>query len=229
MSKKIELKNIKKADYNPRMMGADAKKALRSSILEFQNISGIVINKKTGNIFAGNHRWEQLCGVYGESNIVFSELGGEYYQILSGDTDTGFLARIVDWTKSKEKAANIAANSNLLQGEFTSGLQEILLELSTEVDVLFEDLRFDELSIDLGDLSAIGRGITDPSAATDKIRGSSESKNIMLDDSGNQAGDVRHIAGTVKILIHGDNFDMIREEIIDFLSNRPYYDDVTIS
>lgn len=231
MAKKtgFDFKKIKKANYNPRTMGARNKAALKSSIRHFDDISGIVINTRTGNVLAGNHRWEQLCDIHGEKNIGFENLRGEFNLILSKGDPTNFIARLVDWDVEKEKAANVAANSPLLAGEFTSGLQDVLAEIQDYIEVDFEALRFDEISIDFGDLSAMGEGgINDPGAVSDKIRENAEEDNIMLDTEGGKAGDVKIVKTSIKILVPGDKADMIREDLIEFLSERPYYDELEI-
>ena len=56
----MKASSIKVAPYNPRKFSKDARKALKKSIEEFSDISGITINQKTGNVVSGNHRWEEL-------------------------------------------------------------------------------------------------------------------------------------------------------------------------
>lgn len=230
MAKKAEKKEFHKAPYNPRSMGAQAKRALKKSLETFSDISGIVVNETTGNILGGNHRWEQLCNIYGESNLGIVHLSGEFHQIMSGEKFTGFLMRVVKWEIEKEKAANVAANSPMIAGEFTSGLQDILNEVQDFLGDDFEEMRMDDLSIDFGDLEGMGRGgISDTESLSDKIRKSAEDDNVMLDTEENQSGDVRIIKTSIKILVPGDKADMIREDIIEYLSERPYYKELEIS
>ena len=51
----------------------------------------------------------------------------------------------MDWPAPKEKAANVAANSPLLAGEFTEDLAGILEDVRRELGELIEPLRLDEL------------------------------------------------------------------------------------
>ena len=89
---------------------------------------------------------------------------------------------------------------------------------------------FDELAIDFGDLASMGsQGISDPESISDKIRRNSEDDNVMLDTDDKQSGDLKVIKTSIKILVPGDKVDMIREDVIEFLSKRPYYEEVEIS
>lgn len=218
---------FKTASYNPRSMSANSKKALKKSLESFDDISGITVNSRTGNVFAGNHRWEQLKVIHGEANLTVRQLHGEFHLILSGEEFTGFLMRIVDWHPDKEKAANIAANSQHIQGEFTSGLQEVLADVEDFLGQDFIDLRFDDLSIDFGDLSAIGNsGITDPGKLTERIREDSDEENEDLHVEPNKHGEVKIIKTSIKMLVPGDKADMIRDDLLDFINSRPYADEV---
>ena len=139
--KVIDTKAIKKAPYNPRSMGAATKQALKASLTQFEDISGIVVNSRTGNLVAGNHRWEQLCGIHGESKLTIEALGDSgFHQILGSGKFTGFIMRVVDWPIEKEKAANIAANSPLISGEFTSGLQQVISDIQENMGAEFDAL-----------------------------------------------------------------------------------------
>jgi hypothetical protein len=225
--KDIDLKKFHKADYNPRMLGANAKAALKTSIQTFDDISGIVVNKRTGNVLAGNHRWTELCNLHGESTLEVAHLAGEFHQILTSGEPTGFLMRIVDWELAKEKAANIAANSQMIAGEFTSDLQSLLLDVQDYLGDTFEDLRFDEISIDM---SALNPDISDPEDRSEAIRKSAEEDNSMLDVNGDpEPGDVTIVKTSIKILVPGDKASMIREDLIAFLAERPYYDQIEIN
>lgn len=140
-------KSLIPADYNPRAMDAKAKSGLKKSMDEFKDISGITWNKTTGNIVTGHHRWENLCSTYTVDGLVFEKLTKDKYSINTLDNeDTGYILRVVEWAKSKEKAANISANSAKIEGVFTVDLKDILQEIETDIgDDLFKDLRLDDL------------------------------------------------------------------------------------
>lgn len=223
----MDIKKIKTAFYNPRLMNREAKSALRKSLEEFNDISGIVVNEKTGNIVSGNHRYEQLCEIHGEDALILKELSKGIYSIDAKKKPTGFLLRTVSWTLEKEKAANIAANSDLLMGEFTSGLQGILDELfNSNLGFDLSALRFDELSIDLD-------GMNDDLDLDDDIRGKiqkdSEAKNRALADAkGEESSEVKIILDTIKITVPGDLIEEVKEDIAKFISKKYYSEDVKV-
>ena len=49
----MDISKIKKAPYNPRRMGKASKEALKKSLETFEDISGITVNKRSGNVVAG--------------------------------------------------------------------------------------------------------------------------------------------------------------------------------
>ena len=224
----MDIKQIKKAPYNPRTMSRDSKKALKQSIEQFNDISGIVVNKTTGNLISGNHRWDQLCDIYGKTSLKLVELSEDLFSIHSAGKPTGFILRAVEWPLEKEKAANIAANSDLIMGEFTSGLQDILAELSEVPDIseMFESLRFDELSIDMDSLD---KDLDIDDDIRDKIQKDAESNNRKLKDSKTrEPEEVRIILDTIKISVPGEILEEVKEDIKKMLSKKYYKDDVKV-
>lgn len=215
----MDITKIHKSQYNPRSMSGDTKKALKKSIQAFDDISGITVNEKTGNIVSGNHRWAELNQLHGSDNLDLSHIKDEYYSLDAKSKPTGFLVRIVNWTISKEKAANIAANSDLISGEFTADLQDILTDISCELDDdLFSDLRLDEMKIDFDydddlDLS--------PERDEKIIAEASKPDN----DSDGQVTD--EIA-LVKISIPIELKDTVKGDLLEFLSKKEYYNKITI-
>lgn len=136
------------ADYNPRVMDEKSSAALKQSMEEFNDISGITWNKGTKNIVTGHHRWQHLLDAYGIENVAFEQISDDKYTIVAENEDTGFILRVVDWDEAKEKAANITANSHKVEGTFTEDLQNVLDEIKIGVDEeLFGNLRLDELDI----------------------------------------------------------------------------------
>lgn len=134
------------ASYNPREFDESNKKALKSSMTKFADISGITWNRLSGNIVTGHHRWEQLCEMYGKDTLTFKEVSKDLYNILTDGEDTSFTMRAVEWSELDEKAANVAANSQSLMGRFTADVDSLLEEIKDGMDELdFADLRFDDL------------------------------------------------------------------------------------
>ena len=224
----MDIKKIKKAPYNPRKMSKDAKKALKNSLSNFDDISGITVNKRTGNIVAGNHRWEEVSEQHGGTkNLVLNHLQGEYYSFdTKNGVHTGFLVRVVDWSISKEKSANVTANSDLISGEYTAGLQNVLSEIKMDLDdSVFSALRLDELHIDL-------EPFDDDLDLDDDLMNAqehAEEKNRMLDEaSDEESSEVREIRSVIKVSIPSDLKDEVKADIMEFLAKKKYYDDVTI-
>ena len=59
-AKKISIKDIKPASYNPRKISDDNKESLKNSIEEFGLVDPIIINLKTNNIIGGHQRFNYL-------------------------------------------------------------------------------------------------------------------------------------------------------------------------
>jgi len=155
MGKKLpeRLDDLPAADYNPRTMQPKNKRALKHSLYVFGDLSGIVFNTGTGHLVGGHQRKEGL-DVEELSTIEWGEpydsgLGEEEARFVSTErmgwftTDDGtrFVVRMVDWPQPFEKAANLAANSPLLQGEWDfEKLAVIIPELQVELPTLSAEL-----------------------------------------------------------------------------------------
>lgn len=133
------LKKMRPSKYNPRQIDELSADALSASLESFGDISGIVFNRRTGNLVTGHQRRQALLKQYGDLTLKNGAL-------VASDGST-FALRVVDWDIQKEKAANIAANSRLLSGEFTAEARNVLADLG--LSELLESLRFDELKSEL--------------------------------------------------------------------------------
>lgn len=227
----VDLKKIKNAPYNPRTMSKESKRALLKSMEEFEDISGIVLNQKTGNIVSGNHRWNALQDKYGKNSLELLEVSDKLFSINIKNPDgkaipSGFIMKVVNWDIEKEKAANIAANSELLSGEFTSSLQDLLGELQKDLpESLFDGLRFDELSIDLDDLDID----LDSDDVRNKIVSDSEKRNKNLESAkGDEISEVKIILTQIKLSVPGELESEVREDLKRFLEKKHYCNDVKV-
>ena len=97
----LKRSEIKPADYNPRTITEDARKALKKSIKENGIIGGMVWNKQTGNLVSGH----QKLNIADEINKYES---GNDYEIK---------VEVIDVDLKKEKELNIFFNSKAVQGE----------------------------------------------------------------------------------------------------------------
>jgi len=134
----MKLSELKAAEYNPREISAEAFEGLKDSIENFGDISGIVFNKKTGNLVSGHQRVKALKDKYGDLDISDNQI----------KTPEGvFPIRFVNWAQSKERAANIAANAETIQGRWTEGARLIIQEVAITDPSLFKNLNLTALVI----------------------------------------------------------------------------------
>lgn len=220
----MEINKIRKASYNPRKMSKDSKKGLKASIKEFEDISGIVVNSRTGNLISGNHRWVDLVEEHGKGSLTLEHLKGEFHSLNANGEFTGFNVRVVDWDDAKEKAANVTANSDLIAGEFTAELQDVLEQAASGLsEKLFAELRLEELQIDFED------DYLDLDDNSDTIQERAEQKNRELEEAqGEEAEPVTEIRSLIKISTPSELKDEVKQDLLEFLSKKKYYNDITI-
>ncbi len=132
--------DLREDPKNPRAISPEALAGLKGSLSSFGDISGITLNSRTGELVSGHQRLKALTEQHGPLPII--TLGAHTFI----ETPQGPVTiRLVDWPLSKQRAANIAANSPHISGEFTDELQSQLAALRADDAALFEALRFGEL------------------------------------------------------------------------------------
>lgn len=152
----MNLLDLKAAEYNPRVIKDEAFTGLKISLDQFGGISGIVFNKRTGNLVAGHQRVKALIDQYGNLEIIkISEDEGKI-ELLTGDV---FKVRFVNWDEKKEKAANIAANSETITGEFPEIYSDLMFE---RIELPLLDLYQGKVSEDNFDVGEEVSKITEP-------------------------------------------------------------------
>lgn len=104
-TKTISRADIHFADYNPRKLSDDARKALKKNIKENGLLGGIVVNEATGNIVSGHQR----ISIADEINKFNPETGENNYQIK---------VEVISVDDKREKELNIFMNSKAVSGEF---------------------------------------------------------------------------------------------------------------
>lgn len=120
----MDLDELNPADYNPRTISDDSRKALKKSIEQFGIVIPILWNKQTGNIVGGHQRY-----------FILKEMG-----------ITKTTVAITDMPMSEEKACNIALNSQHLTGDFiTDQTRDLLNYVREEQPQIYDDLNFDIL------------------------------------------------------------------------------------
>jgi len=140
MNQPSSIDDLKPAPYNPRAIPAESMAALRKSLAAFADISGIVWNSRTGHLVCGHQRVAALRAEHG--NGLRLDAGA----VITPDGER-FPIRVVDWAEAQEKAANIAANSPLIAGEFTDGLQPVLDEINIALPDLARELRLEDIAV----------------------------------------------------------------------------------
>ncbi len=126
---------------NPSAISKRAAKGLRASITRFGDISGIVWNARTEELVCGHKRLRELRGRYGELAIEVAEGGG----VIRCPDGAVFRIRVVDWDRTKQYAANIAANSQEIAGRFNDDLGLRLAELKEADKEQYSELLFAKL------------------------------------------------------------------------------------
>lgn len=159
-----KLSELQEAEYNPRTISGQALEGLKYSLEEFGDLSGITFNVRTNRLVSGHQRVRALMEQYGDLQISEGKISTPH-----GET---FNVRYVDWEEIKEKAANIAANSPTIQGEFTGGLAILLDELAIEVPETVTALSL--LDIELPEIA-----MQDIHIPTETGMGKRETRNVM--------------------------------------------------
>lgn len=156
--KKIKLSELKPASYNPRTITPEALEGLGKSLEKFGDISGITFNIRTKRLVTGHQRTSKMPA---GTKVFTEEIKDDTGTVACGFVETPdgkrFSFRVVDWDEITEKAANAAANSEAISGDWEpGGLEGILQELKFEFPE-FEEMRFNELDVQFemrGDINA---------------------------------------------------------------------------
>jgi hypothetical protein len=128
----LKASSLRHNPANPRVITDDQLAALKSAMIEFGDLSGLVVNLTTGNLVGGHQRVKIL----GDAPIKVLQrypkqtpqgTVAEGFALYKGER---FVYREVRWHEQKEKAAMIAANKH--SGEFDHALvRALLLELNS--------------------------------------------------------------------------------------------------
>lgn len=98
--KVVHRSQIKNADYNPRVITADAKRKLRGILKKSKLRSPPTWNERTGNIVGGHQRMNALDAL--------SDTGADYTLTVAA----------IDVSPKEEREINLALNNAAAQGEF---------------------------------------------------------------------------------------------------------------
>jgi DNA modification methylase len=133
------LADLQPATYNPRRISKSARAGLESSLKRFGYVDLIVWNERTGVVVGGHQRLDVLrAGGVTEVDVV-----------------------VVDLPEADEKALNVALNNPHIGGEFDETLADLLAEIRSADEMLFQELRLDQL---LAEAERARTGLGDPDA-----------------------------------------------------------------
>lgn len=122
----VNRSQIKGADYNPRVISAEAKKRLKKMLEKHGLVQPLVWNKRTGNLVAGHQRLSAL-------------------DTLENVKNYDLLVAVIDVPLREEKVLNVQLNNPSMQGEWDI---DKLTELVGE-DINPEELGFSESDSEL--------------------------------------------------------------------------------
>lgn len=168
---KQTVKDIHPASYNPRRITDKQLAMLKKSMAEFGDLSGIVVNVRTGNLVGGHQRVKNLDPSWPIEKHPATDKTGT---VALGYIETPWgrwQYREVDWPEKKEAAANIAANQH--GGDFDMPkLKDMIIALDTG-DMDMELIGFNSHELELM-MTATFQGSEQPNCpAGDKDSGSS--------------------------------------------------------
>jgi hypothetical protein len=149
--KNLTVKNLKPAKYNPRTITGARLEKLNQSLNTFGDLSGIVYNIKTGLLVSGHQRIKTLGNI--KTKIVQSPFTDAFGTVSIGHveakTENGVIKipfRAVNWSSTREKAANIAANAH--GGNFDKEkLALVLADLENVKEFALDIVGLDPLTI----------------------------------------------------------------------------------
>jgi DNA modification methylase len=141
--KKIRLKDLNPAEYNPRTISDDALAGLTKSLTRFGCVEPIIVNiRDDRNVIVGGH----------QRHKALTELHGGNYECT---------CIVVDLSISEEKTLNVTLNNPHIQGDFIDTLSAYIEQLRQEIpEQDYLDLQIDKLR---GEIDAV-EGLTDEDA-----------------------------------------------------------------
>lgn len=176
----LGISDLAEAEWNPRIIGEAAMAGLKASVKEFGDISGITFNRRMGVLVSGHQRLKALKEEFGVENLrteIVRDVDGTVVAMtIITPNSKRFNVRIVDWDDATTIAANLAANNELIQGEWTDEAGALVDRVSREVPLIARSTRVDELFI-----PDVERPTSGDLADTEKLKGEDQPENKTLD------------------------------------------------
>lgn len=131
---------------NPNRLDAQTKAELARALAEFGDLSGVILNRRTGLLIGGHQRADVLRdGAVDVIDLPKPEPDGTVGRGWIRCNGRQYAVRVVDWTPDKAHAALLAANRYGRRGEDDAALlKDLLAELdcgqATDTGALLADL-----------------------------------------------------------------------------------------
>ena len=173
-----KLKDLKGAEYNPRMITDRRLDNMGDSYERFGDLSGIVFNRRSGKLVSGHQRIANIekrgYPTAVKTNPTKDDHGTVEEGVLAVKTDKGVIRipmRVVDWEDQKaEMAANVAANAH--GGQFD---KQKLSKLMADLEVIEGGFEIGLIGLDEVSIRSLPKLPDRPSSSSESSSGSSGS------------------------------------------------------
>jgi hypothetical protein len=135
----LPIGTLKADPKNARRIDEAALRGLQASVETFGDLSGIVLNTRSGHLVCGHQRVRALAA----AGAATWTREGDAGWVEHPETHERFAVRLVDWDDTTERLANLTANNPNIQGEFTAEVLEQLREV--EDDARYADVELASL------------------------------------------------------------------------------------
>lgn len=177
----MKVSDLRPSEYNPRKISSKHVASLKRAMKEFGDLSGIVVNVRSGNVVSGHQRIKTLDP---SLHIPKSPCSDKAGTVALGyvDTPSGrWQYREVDWSDKKERAANIAANKHGGEWDYPK-LKDLLCDLDTgEIDEATELPYIEHTGFDEAELKSL---IDHELSEQDELGGQEEQKEKVCPNCG---------------------------------------------
>ena len=118
---------------NPNRMSSDDKARMAKSLAEFGDLSGVILNRRTGLLIGGHQRADVLAGAKLDvRDLTAPEPDGTVARGYLTHGGKRYAVRVVDWPDAKAHAALLAANRfGRVAADDPALLKDLLEELDT--------------------------------------------------------------------------------------------------
>lgn len=188
---------IKLAEYNPRRISEDARKALKANLKRLGLMGGIIWNEDTGNLVGGHQKVQIIDEV-------------NRYNPDTKENDYEIRVEVVHLSEKEEMEQNMFLNNKAVQGDFDDDLLRNVLRQIDHTAAGFNDFDLDMLGITPIDDDEF-RNITD-------ISEESDTSNDWR--KGNLTQDNEHLA-QVDANTHGSEENTKIDRSVDFYNDTP--------